>query len=86
MRTMPLAAGIMAVPRQNASRMELGLTLLLIGSAILGAILGLFYLKDRLESRTLARIAYSELTMRFTVIAGALIFIGLLMMLGKLLS
>ena len=62
------------------------MTLLLIGIGLLGAVLGLYYLKDRLENRTLARIAYSDLIMRFTVIAIALIVAGLLLALGKLLS
>ena len=62
------------------------MTLLLIGIGILGAVLGLFYLKDELENPTLARIAHSELIMRFTVIAVALIAIGLLLMLGELFS
>jgi hypothetical protein len=60
------------------------MTLLLIGIGILGSVLGLFYLKDRLESPTLARIAHSELIMRFTVIAVALIVIGVLLILDKL--
>lgn len=60
------------------------MAILLIGIALLGAVLGLFYLKDRLESPMLARIAYSELTMRFTVIAVALIVIGILLALDKL--
>jgi hypothetical protein len=60
------------------------MTLLLVGIVILTAVLGLFYLKDRLESPTLARVAHSELNMRFTVIAVALMVIGTLMMLGEL--
>ena len=47
------------------------MTILLIGIGILGAVLGLFYLKDRLKTRTLARIAYSGLVMRSTVIGTA---------------
>jgi len=62
------------------------MTLLLVGIVILAAVLGLFYLKDRLQSPTLARMAHSELNMRFTVIAAALIVIGILMMLGELLA
>ncbi len=60
------------------------MTILLIGIGILGTVLGLFYLKDRLENPTLARIAYSGLTMRFTVIAAAMIVIGILLVLKKL--
>ena len=62
------------------------MTLLLIGAGILGAVLGLFYLKDRLENPTLARIAYSELMMRITAIAVALMAIGVLMLIGELFS
>ncbi len=60
------------------------MTLLLVGSVILAAVLGVFYLKDRLESPTLARMAYSELNMRFAVIAAVLIVIGILMTLGEM--
>jgi len=60
------------------------MTILLIGVVILGAVLGLFYLKDRLRNSTLARIAYSDLVMRLTVIAAAMIVIGTLLVLGKL--
>ena len=59
---------------------------LLIGAGVLGTVLGLFYLKDRLESPTLARLAYSELTMRIAVIGAALIAVGLLMMLSEAFS
>jgi len=62
------------------------MTILLIGLGILGSVLGLFYLKDRVETPTLARIAHSELIMRFTVIAAAMIVIGILLMVGKLFS
>ena len=60
------------------------MTLLLLGIVILVAVLGVFYLKDRLESPTLARMAYSELNMRFAVIAAVLIVIGFLMTLGEM--
>lgn len=53
---------------------------------MLGAVLGLFYLKDRLKNRKLARFAHSGLVMRFAVIAVALIAIGILLVLGKLFS
>jgi hypothetical protein len=64
----------------------LGVTILLIGIGILGSVIGLFYLKDRVKSPTLARIAYSELFMRITVIAVAMIAIGILLVLNKLFS
>jgi len=62
------------------------MTILLIGVALLGFVLGLFYLKNRLRSPRLHRIAHSELIMRFTVIASALIAIGILLVLNKLFS
>ncbi len=62
------------------------MTILLIGIGILGFVLGLFYLKDRLKSPRLARIAHSGLIMRFTVIAAAMIAIGILLVLKKLFS
>jgi hypothetical protein len=61
-------------------------TILLIGIGILGTVISLFYLKDRLESPALARIAHSELMMRFTVMAVAMIAIGILLVLSKLFS
>lgn len=51
----------------------------LSGLVLLGAILGLFWLKDRLESPTLHRMAYHEMTARLTVVAVVLIFVGLLL-------
>jgi hypothetical protein len=60
-------------------------TILLTGIAILGAVVGLFYLKDCFESPRLARLAHSELMMRFTVIAVVMIVIGILLVLGRLL-
>ena len=65
--------------------MSLAVTILLTGIGMLGAVIGLFYLKDRLESPRLARIARSELMMRLTVIAAALIAIGSLLLLDQLL-
>lgn len=60
------------------------MTILLIGIGILGTVLSLFYLKDRLKSPTLARIAHSELIARFAVIAAAMILFGALLALSKL--
>jgi hypothetical protein len=62
------------------------MTILLIGMGILGAVLGLFYLKDRFDSPTLARIAFSGLIARLAVLAAAMIVIGMLVVLGKLFS
>ena len=66
--------------------MSLAVTILLTGTGMLGAVMALFYLKNRLESPRLARIAYSELMMRLTVFAAALIAVGILLVLGQLLS
>jgi len=66
--------------------MPLALTILLVGCGLLGAVVGLFYLRDRLESPRLARLAHSELMMRFTVIGVALIVIGVLLTLRQLLT
>jgi hypothetical protein len=56
----------------------------LIGVFLLSAIIGLFWLKDRLESPKLARIAYSEPVARLAVVGAALAAIGLLLMIGDL--
>ena len=62
------------------------MTVLLIGIGMLGAVLGLFWLKGHLKSPRFARLAYSEITMRITVIAVALIVIGVLLTLNKVFS
>lgn len=56
----------------------------LTGLTLLLAIIGLFWLKDRLESPRLARIAFSELTLRFAVIGAAFTIIGFLLILSSL--
>ena len=56
----------------------------LSGLCLLLAIIGLFWLKDRLESPRLARIAYAELTARLAVIGVACVIVGLLMILSEL--
>jgi len=53
---------------------------------MLGAVLGLFWLKGHLKSPRFGRLAYSEITMRITVIAVALIVIGVLLTLNKVFS
>jgi hypothetical protein len=55
----------------------------LTGAILLSAIIGLFWLKDRLESPRLARIAYSGLIARLAVLGAALSALGLLLMLGE---
>ena len=52
------------------------MTLILIGAVLLGLIWGLFWLKDELRNPTLARLAYSEFSMRLVVIAVALMMVG----------
>jgi len=56
------------------------------GVAMLAIIIGLFWLKDRLQSPRLARVAHSELVARFAVVGAALAVVGLLMMVSKLIE
>lgn len=51
----------------------------LSGAVLLAAIIGLFWLKDRLQSPRLARIAYSQPVARLAVVGAALSAIGLLL-------
>ena len=55
---------------------------LLFGAGLLAVILGLFWLKDRLQSPVLARIAFSEPIARLAVVAAAFIVLGLLLFLS----
>jgi hypothetical protein len=57
---------------------------LIAGVVLLGAVLGLFYLKDRLEQQWLRRLAYHEVIMRLVVIAVALIFFGTVIAIGDM--
>ena len=57
--------------------------LLLTGPALLAAVIGLFWLKDRLQSPLLARIAHAELTMRVAVIGAAFCVIGILLLMAE---
>ncbi len=59
---------------------------LIAGVLLLIAVLGVFYLKDRLEQQWLRRLAYHEVTMRLVVIAVALIFFGAVIAIGDLLG
>jgi len=59
------------------------MTVLVIGAALLAAILGLFWLKDHLESPVLARWAYSEIVARLAVVAAVLILVGALMIVAE---
>lgn len=56
--------------------------LFLLGVGLLAAILGLFWLKDRLQSPVLARLAFSEPVARLAVVAAAFIVLGLLLFLS----
>jgi len=60
------------------------MAILLIGVSLVLAIIGLFWLKDRLRSPLLARIAHSEPVMRLAVIGAAMAMIGLLLVLSRL--
>lgn len=56
------------------------------GVLLLAGIIGLFWLKDRLRSPLLARVAHSEPIMRLAVVGAALSIIGLLIMVSGLLA
>ncbi|MDH3230855.1 MAG: hypothetical protein OEN55_13780 [Alphaproteobacteria bacterium] len=58
--------------------------LFLTGAGLLAALIGLFWLKDRLRSPLLARIAYSGLVARLAVVGAVLSVLGLLLMLADL--
>jgi formate-dependent nitrite reductase membrane component NrfD len=55
--------------------------LFLTGVGLLSAIIGLFWMMDRLESPMLARIAYSGLVARLAVLGAVFSVLGLLMIL-----
>lgn len=56
--------------------------LFLAGVSILAIILGLFWLKDELQSPMLARLAYSGLVARLAVMGAAFSLLGLLLILA----
>lgn len=60
------------------------MSFLLTGAVLLALILGLFWLKDELRSPRLARMAYSELTMRLAVIAAGLMMVGIALIASQL--
>ncbi len=62
------------------------MSLLLTGAGLLAAIVGLFWLKDRLRSPLLARIAYSGLVARLAVVGAVLSVLAVLLMLGGILE
>ena len=59
------------------------MSLFLAGAGLLAAILALCWLKDRLESPKLARIAYSELIARLALAGAAFVVLGLLLWIGE---
>ncbi len=59
---------------------------LLAGVALLSTILGLFWLKDRMESRVLARVAFSEPVARLALVAAAFIVLGFLLILSEFIT
>ena len=62
------------------------MTLIISGIVLMVAVLGIFYLKDHFRIPWLARAAYSEGTMRLTVVAVALILFGGLIVIGEFLD
>lgn len=63
--------------------MRLGIYLVIIGVVLVVLIIGLFWMKDRLQSQRLARVAHSEPIMRLAVLGGALTVIGLLLIVSS---
>ena len=59
---------------------------IITGAILLTSILGVFWLKDRLQSPLLARFAYSGLVARLAVVSAAFIILGLLIILSELLQ
>lgn len=60
--------------------------LLAAGVGLLAAVLGLFWLKDRLESPRLARLAHSGLIARLALAGAAFTILGALLVIGELAS
>jgi hypothetical protein len=63
--------------------MRMGIIFTLAGIGLVVLVIGLFWLKDRLESPLFARLAHSEPIARLAVIGGALAVIGLLLVLSS---
>ena len=64
--------------------MRLGIYFVVIGVGMIGLIIGLFWLKDHLESVRLSRIAHSEPIARLAVIGAAISVIGILLIVSSL--
>ena len=54
----------------------------IIGVAMLALIIALFWLKDRLQSPRLARVAFSEPVARLAVVGAALTVVGTLLIIA----
>jgi hypothetical protein len=63
--------------------MRLGILFTFGGAGLVALVIGLFWLKDRLESPLLARIAHSEPVMRLAVIGAAVAVIGLILVVSS---
>ena len=64
--------------------MRLGIYFVVIGVGMIGLIIGLFWLKDHLESVRLSKVAHSEPIARLVVIGAAISVIGILLILSSL--
>ena len=64
--------------------MRLGIYFVAIGVGMIGLIIGLFWLKDHLESVRLSKVAHSEPIARLAVIGAAISVIGILLILSSL--
>ena len=62
------------------------MSILLGGIGILGVVLFLFYLKNRVDSPLVSRLAHSEVMMRFAVIGAIMIAVGAMIVIGRLFS
>ena len=62
------------------------MSVLLIGIVMLACMVGLFWLKGVVRKPWLARLAYSEFIARMTIIAFALILIGVIVTVGELIG
>ena len=64
--------------------MRIGIIFAVSGVALVVIIIGLFWLKDRLENPVLAQLAYSEPIARLAVVGAAMAVLGLLLIVSSL--
>jgi uncharacterized membrane protein YciS (DUF1049 family) len=64
--------------------MRVGIIFVVFGVTLVIVIIGLFWLKDRLQNERLARLAYSEPIARLAVVGAAVTVIGLLLIFSSL--